>query len=330
MTGKEFSSTLDCSIIIVNFKDYKMIDNCIESIITNTESIKYEIIVVDNASVGYKIDKLGDKYQCVKIIKNKENRGFAAANNQGISIAKGKYLLLLNNDTLFLENSLKKIIDFAQCKQDDLVIGCKVLNADKSRQVSVWEFDNVLNSISESLFIYKLFPTSKLLNRFYLNYLDIKEPVEVDAVKGCFLFCSSYIAKRLNGLDERFYFYMEETDFCYRLKKAGGKVYFFPGTEIIHLDGASTENVQWFKFKNQAIAKIQFFQKHACGLKFFLLLFTYYLGIFLRVFVYLAIGGLRLKKYMLRKSFYYLMELTVYPENLFNKKKKLKNPGITT
>lgn len=321
MVEKESGSIPDCSIIIVNYKDYKMIDNCIESIVQHTEGVEYEIIIVDNASEGEDIDRLSDKYQCAKIIKNKENLGFAAANNQGIGIARGKYLLLLNNDTIFLENSLKKIIDFARSKQDDLALGCKILNADKSRQVSVWDFDNVMNSISESLFIYKLFPTSKLLNRFYLNYVDVKEPVEVDAVKGCFLFCPTDTAKRLSGLDERFYFYMEETDFCFRLKKSGGKVYFFPNTEIIHLDGASTENVQWFKFKNQTTAKIQFFQKHVSGLKFFLLLFLYYLGIFLRVFVYLAIGSLRGKKYMFRKSYYYLRELTVYPENLFVRKK---------
>jgi GT2 family glycosyltransferase len=150
--------------------------------------------------------------------------------------------------------------------------------------------------------------------------------VEVDAVKGCFLFCANITAKRLNGLDERFYFYMEETDFCYRLKKTGGKVYFFPGSEIIHLDGASTENVQWFKFKNQTIAKIQFFQKHAGrGLKFFVLLSSYYLGILLRIFVYLVIGCLRFNKQMLKKSVFYLRELTIYPANRFSEEARTKN-----
>ncbi|MGE5680354.1 MAG: glycosyltransferase family 2 protein [Bacillota bacterium] len=308
----------DCSIIIVNYKYYRLINDCIDSVIKYTSGVSYEIIVVDNSSEGSDIDRLKEKYSsCVQIIKNKENLGFARANNQGLSVAKGKYILLLNNDTLFLENSLRKIIDFSESKENNLVVGCKILNADMTRQVSVWEFDNFLNSLSEILFIYKLFPKSRLLNRFYGNYVEISEPAEVDAVKGCFLFCRRDVAEKLQGLDERFYFYMEETDFCYRLKAMGGKVYYFPGTEIVHLDGSSTKSIQWFKFRNQTMAKIQFLQKHAKGARFFLMTFLHYFGVFLRIFIYLSMGILSLNKNLLKKSFYYLRQLGVYPKNLF-------------
>ncbi|HEX2868922.1 MAG TPA: glycosyltransferase family 2 protein [Ignavibacteriales bacterium] len=308
----------DCSIIIVNYKDYKLIYDCIDSVIKHTSGLSYEIIVVDNSSEGSEIDRLKEKYlSCVQIIKNKENLGFARANNQGIGIARGRYILLLNNDTLFLENSLRKLIDFSESRGNNLIAGCKILNADMTRQVSVWEFDNFLNALSEILFIYKVFPRSRLLNRFYKNYVETTEPSEVDVVKGCFLFCPRDVAEKLNRLDERFYFYMEETDFCYRLKSMGGKVYYFPGTEIVHLDGSSTKSIQWFKFRNQTMAKIQFLQKHVKGVRFFLMAFLHYFGVFLRTFVYLAMGVLSLNKILLKKSFYYLRQLGVYPKNLF-------------
>ncbi|MGE5409582.1 MAG: glycosyltransferase family 2 protein [Clostridiales bacterium] len=302
---------IDVSIIIVNFNGLDLLRNCLNSLIEYTNELNYEIIVVDNAS-GNSIDQICSDYKNVILLKNDTNIGFAPANNQGIKIAKGKYILLLNNDTIFIENALKKVFDFAENKKDDLIVGCKILNADRTLQESVYEFDNVFNSIGENLFLYKLLPKSKLFNKYYQNHINIDYAVEVDWVKGCFLFCSSNVMKKLGGLDERFFFFSEENDFCYRFKNIGGKIYYFPDASIIHLGGASTENIPWFNYKNKSIAKLKLFRKHFSGTKLFTLLFLHYFGIGLRVIIYFFMGILSIRKSLIFKSLYYFKLLFIH------------------
>lgn len=309
----------DCSIIIVNFNNLVLLNNCVDSILKYTKGVSFEIIIVDNCSKDANIDKIKEKCSEIRIIKNPGNNGFATANNQGLGIARGRYILFLNNDTLFLENTLRKMIDFAELNGRDVILGCKILNVDRSLQVSLFDFDNLNNSLMECIFLYKIFPKSKFFNKYYLNYRDNKEPIEAEAVKGCFLFCSSEVVKRLGGLDERFHFYMEETDFCYRFKKAGGKVIYYPDSAIIHLGGATTDNLPWFKFQSQAIAKIKFYQKHFTGSKYFILILIHYIGLLLRIGVYLLMAIFTMRRSLVNKSYYYLRQLFIYPRNIFNK-----------
>jgi GT2 family glycosyltransferase len=226
---------------------------------------------VDNASTEGDIEEITSKYSQVILLRNKKNIGFGAANNVGLKHAAGKYILLLNNDTEILDESLERIINYYEEQKERIFIGCKLLNTDGSRQESVYSFENILNSFSENFFLYKIFPKSKLLNRFYLNHFNITIPIEVDVIKGAFIFCSKDDIEKLNGFDPKFFFYAEETDLCYRFKQDGGKIIYFPQAEIIHHGGASTESQPWFKYKNQSIAKIQFFQKHYSGAKFLVL-----------------------------------------------------------
>lgn len=292
-------------------------DNCISSIIKFTQGCSFEIIVVDNNSAEKGLEQLTIKYPNLIIIKNEKNIGFAAANNIGFKSANGKYILILNNDTFFYENSLKKIIDFAESIEQEVFIGCKLLNEDGSHQISLVDFDTVSNSFGENFFVYKLFPESKLFNRFHLNYKQIDKPTEVDVVKGAFIFCTSSAIKKLNGFDTRFFFYGEETDLCFRFKKSGGKVFYFPNTSIYHLGGATTDKNLWFKFKNQSIAKIQIYQKHYKNIESLLLKTFHFIGILIRVPLYFLAGLLTLKKSLLVKSYYYFRILFVYPSNKF-------------
>lgn len=306
------------SIIVVNYNAPALLDNCLSSVIQHTRGLDFEIIVVDNNSTEGDVEQIASKYHDVIIIKNEKNIGFAAANNIGFDIAKGKYVLILNNDTIFHENTIKTLFDFAGKIEQDVFIGCKLLNEDGSHQVSIVDFDTLTNSFGENFFIYKLFPRSKIFNRFHLNYKYINQPVEVDVVKGAFILCTASALEELKGFDPKFFFFGEETDLCYRFKKNGGRVFYYPGSSIYHVGGASTDKNLWFKFKNQSIAKIQIYQKHYSGMKAFLLIALHFSGIILRVPLYFFAGVLSLNQSLIMKSFFYLKTLFVYPTNQFN------------
>ncbi|MCX6171125.1 MAG: glycosyltransferase family 2 protein [Ignavibacteriales bacterium] len=304
---------IDVSIVIINFNSFSLLDNCLQSLFAETRGVTFEVITVDNGSTEKGIDEIVKKYPTVKFIKNQKSVGFAAANNQGFTIAGGKYILMLNDDVIFIEDAITKVIDFSKTKNDKAIIGCKLLNEDKSYQISIVDFDSLPNLFGENLFLYKLFPVNKYLSKYHQNYTNQNFPVEVDAVKGAFLFMDREILKRLGGLDERFHFYYEETDFCYRWKNLGGKVYYYPGAEIVHIGGASTDSNLWFKYSNQHISKIQFFQKHFHGMKLILALILHELGLILRVPLYIVSGLLKADSTLIRKAVCYFRSIFLFP-----------------
>ncbi len=319
-----YSEKTIVSIIIVNFNKCELTKNCISSIIRFTKRICYEIIVIDNNSTECDLEEtLRDLTNPgnITLIKNKENFGFAKANNQGLSIAKGQYILYLNNDTLFIENTLQSLFEYVYNKKEKMIVGCKLLNEDGSHQFSIDKFDSLWDLLMVSLFFYKIFPKSRFFNKYYQNYSKSKYPFEVDMVKGAFMFAPTDILKKMDGFDERFYFYGEEKDLCYRFRLASGIVIYFPNTSIVHLNGASTKNVPWFKYKNQTISRIKYFQKHYGGIKFIFAIIFYFLGLFIRVPLYFLQGVILFKKHLIIKSYFYLRQLFIYPKNQFHSAK---------
>ncbi|MCP4970808.1 MAG: glycosyltransferase family 2 protein [Arcobacter sp.] len=304
----------EVSIIIVNFGNIDFVQNCLDSLITNTKKVSYEIICVNNLVKESDTNILREEYNAkcnIQFINNETNLGFAAANNQALKIANGKYLLLLNNDTIFIENSIKKIFDYVETQNQKLIVGCKLLNEDKSHQISIGKFDSLTYLFSTNFFLYKLFPHSKRLNKYYLNYLKFSEPTIVDFVKGAFLFISKDNMEKLKGFDESFYFYGEETDLCFRFAKIGGEVVYFPNTSIIHLGGATTDKMPWFKFRNQTISKLKTYKRQFNGLSYFVALLLHYCGLLIRVPIYFIGGVFTLNKYLILKSYYYSKQLFV-------------------
>jgi len=211
----------------------------------------------------------------------------------------------------------KKKLSFRN-KNVDAVAGCQLLNSDQSKQESVVEFPNLWNTFCENFFLYKLFPNSKIFNKYYLTNIDINEPIEVDVVKGAFLIAPTELLLRCNGFDERFFFYSEETDLCYRLKnKLGAKIYLFPELKVIHHGGTEDELRSWFHYKNVSIGKIKYSQKHLKGISFFLFLILHFIGISIRVFLYMFLSLVKREKAYLIKAKYFGKLLCVYPKNEF-------------
>jgi len=308
---------IDVSIIIVNYNSTELLNNCLDSVEKFTTGINFEIIVVDNNSMTGDIDELLKFHDRITLIKNDVNRGFGAANNQGVEVANGKYILLLNNDTILFENSIKKVFDFAKSLEGDEIIGCKLLNEDKSVQKSVYDFPSLLNVFTSNLFLYLFFPKSKYFNKYHLMNREISKTTEVDVVTGAFLFINRKSFDALGGFDGRFFFYMDETDLCYRHKQNNGKVVYFPDTSIIHFKGKSAGGESWFKNKHQSISTIKFFQKHFGGLKFFLMIISHYAGLLIRIPLFIIGGILMTNKDLVVRGLYYCRLVFLYPANQF-------------
>ena len=308
---------LDLSIIIVSYNNLGILKDCLESIHKFTSKVNFEVIIVDNNSSEPGLREVVSLFDNLILIENEDNRGFSAANNQGVEIAKGKYILFLNNDTILVEDVFYKLIVFSDSSPDDNLIGIKLLNVDYSHQHSIVDFPNFWNTMTESLFLYTIFKRNKYFNKYWLNYFDHKKPLSVDIVMGAFILGKSTTIRRLGGFDERFYFYAEETDLCKRHSDAGGKIIFHPELKLIHIGGATATRISWFHFENQHRGKIQYAQKHFKGLKFLLFLFFHYLGLFIRIPIYFSLGILKFDKNYFLKAYYYLLQFISYPENKF-------------
>ncbi|MHC1739090.1 MAG: glycosyltransferase family 2 protein [Ignavibacteriaceae bacterium] len=302
------------SVIIVNYNGFDLLTQCITSLQKYHTIEDYEIIIVDNMSTEGDVSEVVKNFQKTLLIKSKENLGFAKGNNLGLSYAQGEYVIYLNNDTIFIDSTLTKLADYMDSlRKKDVILGCKLLNPDLSHQECIADFDTPSNIFSEAFFLYRLFPHKKYFNKYYQNLLDIQEVTDVDIVKGAFMFLRKIDAQKLKGFDENFFFYSEEIDLCYRFKRMGGRVVYYPLTSLIHFGGGTTDNMLWFKFKHQTLSKIKFYQKHYSGINYLAIVFFHYTGVLLRVPIYFAVGLVCFKPILLKKSYFYLKQMFVFP-----------------
>jgi len=238
---------LELSIIIVSYNTKELLRNCINSIIRNTHNVDYEIMVVDNASSDGSVEMLRKEFPQVNIIANKENLGFAKANNQGIRVAKGENILLLNSDTIVLNNCLHKILEFIKYRPDAGVIGCKVLNQDRTLHMSCYHDNNFLTEL--------IFFTKDIIKGFWdpisfyrkMQYWNHNRIRKVDFICGCFFWVRRKVFDKVGLLDENIFMYYEDAEFCRRVRlNSNYKVFYYPYSQILHLKGASSkhENVK--------------------------------------------------------------------------------------
>ena len=229
---------LNLSILIVNYNTKDLTYTCIKSVIDSAAKVKYEIIVVDNGSKDNSFstfEKLQKLTPNLILIRNKENLGYAKANNQGIRKAKGDYILLLNSDTLVKKHTLDRLVDFARKTDDAGVVGTRLINPDGSIQPSCFNFPSLVNALRE----YWL-GMGKPLDKFAP---EGKDPVEVDAVVGASFMITQRAKEIVGTLDERYFMYYEDLDYCRRVWISGLKVYYLPTVEMIHYHGKSGESL---------------------------------------------------------------------------------------
>jgi len=251
------------SIIIVNYNVKEFVKNLLLSLDKALKEFTSEIIIIDNASSDGSVEDIKIKFPTVKVIANSKNVGFGKANNQGLELAEGEYIVLLNPDTIVKENTFKNLIGFMQSTPDAGMVTCKVLNPDGSLQLACRRsFPGPWTSFTKVTGLSKLFPNSKLFARYNLTYLDENKINEVDAVSGSFMLFTRDVYNKVGGFDSRFFMYGEDLDLCYRVQSNGYKVYYVPTTEIIHYKGESTKRSSLDETKIFYEAMHLFVQKH--------------------------------------------------------------------
>lgn len=224
---------MNLSIIIPSFNTKKLLKQCIDSIKKNRGNLKLEIIVVDNGSTDSSVEMV--RKLKVKLIENKENLGFAKAVNQGIKKAKGEHLFLLNSDAVVQPGALEAMVKFAKTHPLAGVVGGRLLNPDGSVQASVYHFPSLIRAIREFWF------NQKDTYQKYVPQFD--QPVVVDAVTGSTMLIPKNIIDEIGLLDEKYFMYFEDLDYCRRAKKAGYKTYYLPRVEFVHYHGASGKKI---------------------------------------------------------------------------------------
>ncbi len=263
------------SVIIVSYNVKEFLQQCLLSIRSALRNIPAEIFVVDNASDDGSPQLVKEQFPDVKLIQNTRNEGFARANNRALKQAKGQYLVLINPDTITQEDTFERLLEFMQTHADAGMVGCKILNPDGSLQLacrrsfpSPWVAFTRLTGLS------LLFPQSRLFGRYNLTFLPEDQVAEVEAISGSFMMMRREAFEQVGLLDESFFLYGEDLDWCYRTIQAGWKIYYVPDTQIIHFKGESSKRSRLDSLLIFYQSMARFVKKHFRQRYFFI---TYYL-----------------------------------------------------
>lgn len=286
---------MNLSIIIVNYNTKELLENTIQSVIETVKSIKYEIIVVDNASSDGSIKMVKKQYPQVNLIENKDNLGFPKANNIGIKEAMGQYILLLNSDTKVLESCIQKCLDYMDRNFEIGALSCKLLLDNKKLDHACKRgFPTPKASLYYILNLHKLFPASNKFGQYTLNYLPIDEVNEVDAITGAFMMVRKEVINKVGPLDETFFMYGEDLDWCFRIKEAGYKVIYYPEAVTIHYKGGSSKKKRYKTIYEFHRAMYIFYNKHYRNKYNFIVTGIVYVAIALKMAVTFLINFFKL------------------------------------
>lgn len=234
---------MDLSIIIVNYNTRQLTLDCIQSVYASETNYTYEIILIDNHSSDGTVEAVTEQFPEVRLIANQENTGFAKANNQGMTIAQGRYSLLLNSDTVVQKDTLQTMLSFMDAPENKKVgaSGCKIILPDGSLDKACKRgFPTPSASFYYAFGISKLFPNNPKYNQYQLGHLDPDQAYPVDCLVGAFMLVRREVIEQIGSLDETFFMYGEDIDWCYRIKQADWDIHYYPYTYIIHYKGASS------------------------------------------------------------------------------------------
>ena len=251
----------DLSVIIVNWNVRDLLRRCLHSILAYLHTCSLEVIVVDNGSTDGSPEMVRTEFPQVHLMANPDNRGFTAANNQGLTVARGRYVLLLNPDTEVLGDALATMVAFADAHPDVGVVGPQLLNPDGTVQSSRRRFPTLATALLESTWLQPYAPR-RLLARYYVLDRPDDEVQDVDWVTGAALMARREAVEQVGPLDEGFFMYSEELDWCRRFRAAGWRVVYLPTARVIHHEGKSSEQVLPARHIHFQTSKIRYFRKY--------------------------------------------------------------------
>jgi GT2 family glycosyltransferase len=258
------------SVIIVSWNTCQLLATCLDAIASSLahgderapQDMTVEIIVVDNGSTDGTLEMLRSDYPHVRVIENTANVGFARANNQGLGISRGRYVLLLNSDAFLRGPALARLVDFMAAHPQAGAAGPRLYYEDDSLQRSCTSFPTLVTEFYAAVGLDRLFPRSPLFGRYRMTYWDMRDERQVDVVMGACLIIRRDALDHIGALDERFFFTSEEVDWCYRLCRAGWRVYFVPDAEATHLWGGTSRVLPVQTLVQLYHNRLLFFRKH--------------------------------------------------------------------
>lgn len=284
---------MDLSIVIVNYNTKDLLKQTIESVINNTKGIEYEIWVVDNSSKDGSVEMVQEEFKSVKLIASKENLGFPKGNNVAIKKATGRYILLLNSDTKVIGDNLQNCVAYMDKHKDIGALGCKVELSDGTLDHACKRgFPTPEASLYYFLKLNKIMKNRKKYGAYTAEYLGEDEVGEVDALMGAFMMIPRTVVDKVGMLDEEFFMYGEDIDWCYRIKEAGYKIMYYPKEKIIHFKGSSSKKKKAKTTYEFHRAMILFYRKH----------YNDKYNIFIKILVYIGVA-LRMILSMIKNLF---------------------------
>lgn len=259
---------MDLSVIVVSWNVRDLLRRCLQSILAagdgGAPARTVEILVVDNASADGSAAMVQAEFPTVRLIANDRNRGFTAANNQGLAASQGRYLLLLNPDAELMDGALAEMVGCMEAHPEAGVLGPQLLYPDGSVQSSRRRFPTLATALVESTVVQEWWRDNRVLRRYYM--LDTPpapgEPQPVDWLVGACLLVRRAAYEQVGGLDEGFFMYSEELDWCRRIKGAGWQVLYLPTARVIHHEGKSSEQVVPARHIHFQSSKVRYFRKH--------------------------------------------------------------------
>jgi GT2 family glycosyltransferase len=228
------NKNIDISIVIISWKMKELLQICLRSIYKYTSGVNLEIIVIDNNSQDGTSEMIKNEFPEIILIKNKENRGVAPARNQGMTIANGKYVLILDADVELIENSILKLYECMESNSGCGIVGSKLVSTERQLQFSCKRFPNLLSFIFRRLEHFGVIKNSKTLRYHTMQDWDHKEVKEVDYLIGACQFIRGEVIKKIGMYDDKIFYGPEDIDFCLRIWKAGWTVIYNPHTQIVH------------------------------------------------------------------------------------------------
>ena len=265
MSSNAHSSAIDISIIIVSWNVRDLLCQCLQSINLQTADSRpptVEIIVVDNASHDDTVEMLRAEFPGVRVVANVTNAGFTRANNQALALAQGCYLFLLNPDTELRAGALQTLYTFAEANPRAGIIGPQLFYGDGTPQSSRRRFPTLTTAFLESTILQQWLPRNRVLTHFYMLDTNDDETQQVDWINGSAMFVRREVYDQIGGLDEGFFMYSEELDWCYRAKQAGWQIVYLPTAQIAHYEGKSSEQAVAQRDIYFNTSKIRFFRKY--------------------------------------------------------------------
>jgi GT2 family glycosyltransferase len=309
---------IDLSICIVTLNACDYLRNCLHSICEQTSYLhlagadstapgqpaeplilNFELIIVDNGSTDGTIPMLQSEYNAARLIRNDTNLGFARPINQALHASQGRYMLLLNPDTIVLPGAINNLVAYLDSQPEVGICGPKVLNRDGTLQKACkrgvsrpWAAFSYFSGLSS------LFPHSKLFGGYLLNYLDEDQIHEVDGISGSCMLIRRQVIEQIGYLDERFFAYQEDADYCFQAKKSGWKVVYLPTAKIIHFGGQGGSRVQPYRsIYEWHRSYYLYYHKNLASDYFFLFNWFYYFLMGLKLAATLIANAFRTNKF---------------------------------